>query len=375
MTSKNKTTRLTAASGAVDLTTAPLLSGPLGGDGPILVSGATGYLGRHVLQALSEQHPGRRVLALVRNKADWTRLDWTAQLTQVEPLEGGVTGSDNWLQDKRLTGLCGILHLAAIVQHSRRNTAELYETNIDGTLRMVQLAGKHKCRMVFVSSTGTVGCFKTPAHYADETAPYIDRTVSRWPYYDSKIKAERKARSLAARLGVQLTIVRPPILLGPGDHRFRSTGHVLRYLKRGYPFVLDGGISFCDIRDAAPAMVAALFHPLARPVYHLPGTDCSIAEFFAMMQQVSGVEPPTQRVPYQMLWTLADTAERLAHAAGQHSPLPNPVVVEMAHCWWSVRSLYAKEELGYETRSPRQTLLDTVVWLRANHPDLVAKAA
>jgi hypothetical protein len=76
-----------------------------------------------------------------------------------------------------------------------------------------------------------------------------------------------------------------------------------------------------------------------------------------------------------MLWTLADTAERVAHAAGQHSPLPNPVVIEMAHCWWSVRSLYAKEELGYETRSARQTLLDTVLWLRANHPDLVGKAA
>lgn len=368
MGSKSRSPRVAAASGAVD-------DAQLAQQGPILVTGATGYLGRHVLHALCDAYPERKVLALVRHKADWNRLDWTAQLGQVEALEGGVTGSDQWLSDPRLNGLGGIFHLAAIVQHSRRNTSELYETNIEGTLRMVKLAGQHHCRMVFVSTTGTVACFRDPSLKADETAPYIDRVVSRWPYYDSKIKAERKARALAARLGVRLTIIRPPILLGPGDHRFRSTGHVLKYLKRSYPFVLDGGMSFCDIRDAAPAIVAALFHPLARPVYHLPGTDCSIGEFFAMMQQVSGVEPPTQTLPYAALWQLADKAEKLAHAAGKHSPLPNPVVIEMAHRWWGVTSLYAKDELGYVSRPPRQTLLDTVQWLRANHPELASKAA
>ena len=50
--------------------------------------------------------------------------------------------------------------------------------------------------------------------------------------------------------------------------------------------------------------------------------------------------------------------------------LPDPVVVEMAAHYWGVRSLYAAEDLGYKSRDPRETLRDTVDWLRANHDAL-----
>ena len=49
---------------------------------------------------------------------------------------------------------------------------------------------------------------------------------------------------------------------------------------------------------------------------------------------------------------------------------PGPVVVEMAQYYWGLESLYAKDELGYESREPLETLRDTVEWLRANHPKL-----
>ena len=51
--------------------------------------------------------------------------------------------------------------------------------------------------------------------------------------------------------------------------------------------------------------------------------------------------------------------------------LPDPVVVEMAARYWRIRSLYVANELGYKCRDPRETLRDTVDWLRANHEALV----
>ena len=68
---------------------------------------------------------------------------------------------------------------------------------------MVRLAARHRCRLVLVSTSGTVGCFRHPDATADEEAPYCEREVARWPYYNSKIQAEQTARKLADELGVQ----------------------------------------------------------------------------------------------------------------------------------------------------------------------------
>ena len=118
-------------------------------------------------------------------------------------------------------------------------------------------AARHRCRLVLVSTSGTVGCSRDPESRPDEEAPWCESTVARWPYYRSKLEAERPARALAEALGVELVVLRPPALLGPGDHRFRSTSSVLRALRRRLPFVVRGGMHFADIRDAARALASS----------------------------------------------------------------------------------------------------------------------
>ena len=92
------------------------------------------------------------------------------------------------------------------------------------------------------------------------------------PYYASKIEAERCARALATRIGVELSIVRPPVLLGPGDHRRRSTSYVQKMLDRKIPLVPPGGMHFTDVRDVASALLELAECARPRDVYHLPGT-------------------------------------------------------------------------------------------------------
>ena len=50
--------------------------------------------------------------------------------------------------------------------------------------------------------------------------------------------------------------------------------------------------------------------------------------------------------------------------------IPDPVITEMAGCYWGLSSLWSKDDLGYQTRDPRQTLVDTADWLKRNHPAL-----
>jgi len=335
-----------------------------------LLTGATGFLARHVLEQMGQHVPGQQAIPLVRDLSAWQNRDWGAEAPCLPGVVGGVTDLSGWAES--LPALDGIFHLAALVRHSRKDPEDLYETNIQGSLNMVKLAAAKKCRLVFISTSGTVGVFDSRHEWADEHSPYLEQKVARWPYYDSKIKAERATRKLAAELGVEMVIIRPPVLMGPGDHRFRSTSHVIRYMRRRLPFLIQGGMHFVDIRDAAAAIIQAMLHPEPQPVYHLSGVACSIETFFRMVEVASGVAPPPVNLPHALAQALAKTASGLAGLIpGMHeSPLPDPVVVEMAGKYWDVRSRYATRDLGFINRHGQDTLNDTVAWLLAHHPKL-----
>ena len=332
-----------------------------------LVTGATGFLGRHILQAVRRAAPEARIVVLVRDAASWEKQPWRDETGDVEVVAGSLFRVEDWKNDPRLTGIDGIFHLAAIVKHTRSDPDEMVRTNVQGTLNMVRLAADKKCRLLFASSSGTVSCSGEPGRTPDEDAPYCEDLVREWPYYASKIRAEKEARALAEKLGVDLVIFRPPVLLGPGDHRFRSTAHLLRLLRNKLPFILQGEMHFVDVRDTADAMVRAMRHSNAHPIYHLRGTVCTLDEFFRMAAEQAGIKPSWKILPTRFLWYLA----RFNEASGLRlHVIPDPVVIELAAHHWGVGSRYAEADLDYRSRAPRETLADTVAWMRANHPDL-----
>ncbi|HTL06341.1 MAG TPA: NAD-dependent epimerase/dehydratase family protein [Gemmatimonadales bacterium] len=328
-----------------------------------LVTGASGFLGRHLLEQLSAEPVPLPALALLRNPAGWAALGWTAALRNVQPIAGSLEQPERWTESPPLDGLTGIFHLAAEVRHGPADAAAVQRTNVEGTLHMVRLAARRRCRLVFVSTSGTVGCSRRPGALPDEDAPFCEQEVAEWPYYRSKIEAERAARALADQLGVQLVILRPPVLLGPGDHRYRSSQHVLRLLRGQVPFVIRGGMHFADVRDVARAMLRAMQRETVRPVYHLPGTIGTIGGFYREVARLAGRRPPRLVIPYPVARLAAGVAARL----GMRS-LPEPRLIEMASRHWGLATRYA-DELGYRSRPGSDTLRDTIDWLTANPPE------
>jgi dihydroflavonol-4-reductase len=337
-----------------------------------LITGGTGFLGRHVLSTLRRLQPDARLLVLVRDAATWRAQAWTAELGPLEIVEGPLTPTDAWRDDPRLAGVRGIFHLAAVVNHSRSALEETFHTNVAGTTAMVELAAHLGCRLLFVSTSGIVSCSRRPGEGAYEEGEFREGVVGGWPYYASKIAAEREARALAARLGVELVVVRPPVLLGPGDHRFRSTVNVLRVMRGRVPAVPRGGMHFADVRDAADAIVRAMLLPRPRPVYHLVGTVSSLDAFFCGVAEAAGMRRTWRVLPAWVMRVAARVNRRLG------SPLrvlPDPVLIEMAGHHWDHRSRHAEQEIGYASRAPEQTLRDTVAWLREHHPEFAAGPA
>ncbi|PZR15080.1 MAG: NAD-dependent epimerase [Archangium gephyra] len=305
-----------------------------------LVTGASGFLGRNLLEYL-----GGDAVALVRAPLD----------SKVQQVIGTPVDVDAWLP--RAKGVKTLVHAAGMIHHSRHGADEMMRFNVDSALAMVRAAKALNARLVLVSTSGTVGCYPHATIEADEHSRFAEETVGRWPYYLSKIRAEQQSRKLAKQLGVEMTVVRPPILLGPGDTLGRSTTNVARVIDGRLPFIPSGGIGFTDVRDVAAALARLSKKSQWRETYHLPGYAMPLRTFFERVGEVAGVKVDKAAVPDFVVGSLAKLGLK---------KLPDPVVLEMSTHHWGLKTLWSHEELDYRPRSDRQTLSDTVAWLRAN---------
>src|SRR5262249_43835745 len=136
-----------------------------------------------------------------------------------------------------------------------------------------------------------------PEPILDESAPYPVDLCGRWPYYLSKIYQEKLALDLAPKLGLELVVINPSLLLGPGDRRGSSTGDVRKFLCRELPAVPAGGLSLVDVRDAAAAAVAAMAKGRPGARYLLGGPNWTFREFLGRLSRLSRVEGPLLRLP------------------------------------------------------------------------------
>ncbi|MEZ4368852.1 MAG: SDR family oxidoreductase, partial [Kofleriaceae bacterium] len=278
----------------------------------VLVTGATGYLGRHLLGAMHQQ--GVPAAALVRKPREWPQVEWQPEVGDVELVEGTPLDPQAWQGHPSVADVGTIIHAAGIVRHTRAEPEEMLHVNVEGTLQMIRAGKALGARVVLVSSSGTVACYRHLDLAADEHAPFADSVSGRWPYYASKIRAEREGRRLADKLGVELVIVRLPVLLGPLDHRLRSTGHVTRVLENRVPFIPSGGMHFTDIRDVAAAMTRMTQLEKVRGIYNFPGTQSSLATFFRMVCEVSGATITDRRAPAWLLGGVAAATETITRS-------------------------------------------------------------
>ena len=224
----------------------------------------------------------------------------------------------------------------------------------------------HPCQKIarpeFEGYWSPIGTPATTAHPWMHLVP--EEIVAGWPYYASKIYQERVAFELAGKLGIEVVVVNPSLLLGPGDRRGSSTGDVLKFLRREIPVVPPGGINFVDARDAAEATVTAM--AVGRPGhrYLLGGPNLTMAEYFGRLARVAKVRAPVLRVPERVATAGASLIGHFFRGVLDREPPIDRVSVEMAQVFWYCDSSKARRELSFDPRDPGETLDETVRYLR-----------
>jgi len=322
----------------------------------LLITGATGFLGRHLVTALRAS--GHDVVALCRNDEP----DLAALGVQVH--RGDVLDAAS--VRAAATGCEALFHCAGKVSRRPEDAEELYRIHVDGTkttLDACRVAGVR--RVVLASTSGVVAVTEDANDVRDERAEAPMSLLSRWPYYRSKLYAERAAFDRSGP-GFEVVSVNPTLLLGPGDVHGSSTGDVVSFLEEKVPFVPAGGLSFVDARDAAEAMILALDRGRAGERYLISACNLTVATFFARLERLSGVPAPRLRTPRSLL--LARAGASLLERLSRHLPIDaqvDRISAEMAQCFWYVDATRARTELGWVPRDPGDTLADTVADLRA----------
>ena len=309
-----------------------------------LVTGATGFLGAHLVEALERR--GHEVVAFSRSKG------------------GDVL--DSAQVRAAAQGCLGAFHCAGKVSRDPSDAEDLYRLHVQGTKSVLDAcASAGVKRVVVASSSGTVAVTERAGRVGTETDPTPIGLVSRWPYYRSKLLAERAALERNAA-DLEVLSVNPSLLLGPGDLRGSSTEDVRRFLEGAIPFVPGGGLSFVDARDAAEAMWLAMERGRPGERYLVGACNLTFREFFRKLAGVSGVRSPRLPVPRSRevarlgaLW-MRGVAARI----GLSSHV-DPVSAEMAQCFWYVDASKAERELLWTARDPNTTLYETVKDLRA----------
>ncbi len=329
-----------------------------GSKGPVLVTGASGFLGRHVVDALLAAGVGP-VRTLQRRP---TTLLERLGVTQ---LEGSVTDPDACAS--AMDGVRYCVHLAGSVKRGRGGSDQgTFDVHVDGTrqiLRAAEAAGV--ARTVHVSTSGTSAVSRDPVIH-DETSPFAVGIVRRWPYYLSKLYAEKVALEAAER-GQDVVVACPTLLLGPGDEDLSSTQDVLRFLRGELPVVPSGGLSFIDVRDAAAAVVAALERGESGERYLLGAENLDFVAFFRRLERVSGTRGPSVRMGSRSQPLAARALGLIGAVTGLDGD--EAASVDMARYFWYLDPKKAKTALGFAPRPGDETLRDTVDWL-LSHPHL-----
>ena len=189
--------------------------------GRVLITGASGFLGRHVVSQLIEAagaaaQGSSQIRALVR------RPSLFLERQGVDMVMGDIC--DPEIATRAMEGVTAVYHLAGFVSRDPADGPRLYQVHVDGTRTVLRAAAAAGVKRVVVASTsGTVAVSRDADAISNESAPYRHAIVSRWPYYLSKIYQEQTSFELGRELGLEVVVVNPSLLLGPDDERGSST--------------------------------------------------------------------------------------------------------------------------------------------------------
>lgn len=328
----------------------------------VAVTGASGFLGGHLSEALAES--GYEVVALVRRSSDLSVLSPLGVELRYIDLATGERLSES------LRGADVVVHLAAY--YTFHGKWPLYKKiNVDGTKAMVEAAVRNKIRhFLYCSTTEVIGPVRNPP--ADELSP----PNPQYEYGKSKLMAEGIVRDYCGgRDGVDFTILRPSGIYGPRNLDDVSYWTITSFAKKSLPtrFIVGSGknlIQFVHVKDVVQGFLLAIEKPdvSSGETYIISDERAyTYEEVYSILSELCNREPPKLHLPKSISAALVLPVEAFNRITGRESFLYHLSTIQSVTQDRSYSIEKAKSELGYRPKHDlRSGLRETVDWYAKN---------
>lgn len=260
----------------------------------ILVTGSTGFVGSRLVEVLARE--GKAVRACTRKTTE--KIFPSVITTRIDDLAGGT----DWAS--ALNGVETVIHSAARVHVMNDLSAdpllEFRRTNVKGTLNLARQAAKNEVRrFIFISSikVNGEGTELGKPYTADDTPAPSD------PYGISKQEAEQGLLRLAAETGMEVVIIRPVLVYGPGvKANFLS---MMKWLSKGIPLPL-GAIhnkrSLVALDNLIDLIITCMNHPGAVNQVFLVSDDEDLSTCDLLRRMGKALGKPARLLPIPASW-------------------------------------------------------------------------
>jgi dihydroflavonol-4-reductase len=321
------------------------------------VTGGTGFVGGSVVRRLLSE--GHEVVVLVRPDADSRLLDGlpvervSGDLADTEALRRGAAGCE-W-----------VFHVAALYSFWGHSWDEFYQTNVEGTRRVLEAALQAGAtRIVHTSSIATLGIPADGTPGTEGTPVTLADMIGH--YKRSKYLGEEMVREFVRR-GAPVVIVNPAAPIGVGDHKPTPTGRiVVDFLNGRMPAYVATGLTIVDVEDVATGHLLAAERGKVGERYILGGENLTLKQVLDILAEETGLRPVRIRIPRSVAFAWAYVDVSLARLSRAHVPTATPDAVRISRNYEFFSSDKAMRELGYPRSSARDALRKAVEWYRAN---------
>ncbi len=323
-----------------------------------IVTGAFGHLGSTITAILSERDYEVRGLALPDDSSPLSKSTKTAKIYY-----GDVCDIDSLKEifDVPKDSELIVIHAAGIVSIASKFNPLVQRVNVTGTQNIIKKCHETNAkRLVYVSSVHAIPEL-VKGNRIFEIKKFDPDSVHGL-YAKTKAEATRCVLDAAAN-GLDAVVVHPSGIIGPNDYGSSHTAQmIIDYFNGKLATCVRGGYDFVDVRDVAEGTISAAEKGKSGECYILSNRYCSVEELFEEMQKMSGRKKASV-LPLWMAKLFAPIAE-VYYKIRKQPPLYTPYSLYTLESNSDFSHNKADKELGYKTRTLRQTLIDTVAFLK-----------
>jgi farnesol dehydrogenase len=324
----------------------------------VLITGATGFIGRALVRRLSGE--GMTLRLLVR------RPDQAAGLTPPNTtlIQGSLEDAETL---RRAVSGCGaVYHLAALARGWAEDPSEFDRANVAGTRNLLAAAAEAGVRRVVHTST-VMAIGPTDEVVADET--FVTPFPALSDYQRTKREAERVVDEFVKK-GLEVVTVSPSLVFGPSSSTRRTSfNRFLQDFIRGRPVVIPGDgtqrLNLVYLEDVVEGHLLAMAKGRSGERYILGGENVGMVELADRVNRLMGTTRRLHHIPFSMAKAVGAIEEVRSGLFGVE-PLITRRGVEVYRHSWTYSSEKARRELGYHPTPLTDSLQMTIRWLQGN---------